>query len=117
MTDLRTVYVTTADQEAAAELARALLERGLVACANVLPTVRSLYLWDGEVQDEGEAAVLLKTRADRLPELIAAVEELHAYDVPCVVAWPIAAAAEGYASWVREACAPGDGSGSKDDAP
>lgn len=106
MTDLRSVYVTTANEEQAAEMARALLDRGLIACANLLPGMRSLYLWRGEVQDEPEVAMLLKTRRDRLDELIAAVEELHPYDVPCVVAWPIDAGSEGYLAWVREVCAP-----------
>lgn len=54
MTDVRTVYVTAADEEQATDLARALLTRGLIACANLLPGVRSLYLWQGEVQDEPE---------------------------------------------------------------
>ena len=106
MTDARTVYVTAADEKQAADLAGALLERGLIACANLLPTMRSLYLWNGEVQDDQEVAMLLKTRQDRLEELIVAVEQLHPYDVPCVVAWPIEAGSEAYLAWVRETCAP-----------
>ncbi len=106
MTDVRTVYVTAADEEQATDLARALLTRGLIACANLLPGMRSLYLWQGELQDEPEVAMLLKTREDRLDELISAVAELHPYDVPCVVAWPIEAGAEAYLAWVRKVCAP-----------
>jgi periplasmic divalent cation tolerance protein len=104
MTDVRTVYVTADDDDQAAELAAALLARGLIACANLLPPMRSLYLWEGEVQDEPEVAMLLKTRADRLDELVAAVEELHPYEVPCVVAWPIDAGSEAYLGWVRDVC-------------
>jgi len=106
MSDARTIYVTAADEDQAADLARALLERGLIACANLLPRVRSLYLWNGEVQDDHEVAMLLKTRNDRVEELVAAVERLHPYDVPCVVAWPIVAGSEAYLDWVRESCAP-----------
>jgi len=106
MSDARTVYVTAADEDQAADLARALLERGLIACANLLPRVRSLYLWNGEVQDDHEVAMLLKTRNDRVEELVVAVERLHPYDVPCVVAWPIVAGSEAYLDWVRESCAP-----------
>jgi len=106
MSDARTVYVTAADEDQAEDLARALLERGLIACANLLPRMRSLYLWNGEVQDDREVAMLLKTRQDRLEELIVAVERLHPYDVPCVVAWPIEAGSEAYLDWVRETCAP-----------
>ncbi len=106
MSDARTIYVTAADEDQAADLARALLERGLIACANLLPRVRSLYLWNGEVQDDHEVAMLLKTRNDRVEELVVAVERLHPYDVPCVVAWPIVAGSEAYLDWVRESCAP-----------
>jgi len=106
MSDARTIYVTAADEDQAADLARALLERGLIACANLLPRARSLYLWNGEVQDDHEVAMLLKTRNDRVEELVVAVERLHPYDVPCVVAWPIVAGSEAYLDWVRESCAP-----------
>ncbi len=100
MTDARTVYVTAADEAQAATLARALLERGLIACANLLPGMRSFYRWQGAVQDEGEVAMLLKTASSRVDALIAAVEELHPYDTPCVVVWPIEAGSEAYLRWV-----------------
>jgi periplasmic divalent cation tolerance protein len=100
MSDARTVYVTAADDAQAATLARALLERGLIACANLLPGMRSFFRWEGAVQDEGEVAMLLKTAATRVDALIAAVEELHPYDTPCVVVWPIEAGSEAYLRWV-----------------
>lgn len=100
MSDARTVYVTAADEAQAATLARALLERGLIACANLLPGMRSFFRWEGAVQDEGEVAMLLKTAATRVDALIAAVEELHPYDTPCVVVWPIEAGSEAYLRWV-----------------
>jgi periplasmic divalent cation tolerance protein len=102
MTDVRSVYVTIDTSENAATLARALVERGLIACANVLPPMRSFFAWDGEVRDEPEVAMILKTREARLDELVEAVETLHPYDVPCVVAWPVDAGAEAYLAWVRD---------------
>ncbi|MDR9391397.1 MAG: divalent-cation tolerance protein CutA [Trueperaceae bacterium] len=102
MTDVRSVYVTIDTPENAATLARALVERGLIACANVLPPMRSFFAWDGEVRDEPEVAMILKTREARLDELVEAVETLHPYDVPCVVAWPVDAGAEAYLAWVRD---------------
>ncbi len=98
--EIRSVYLTAADPDAAAALGAALLDRRLIACANVLPGVRSLYRWQGEIADEAEVALVCKTAADRIDALIAAVEELHAYDVPCVVAWPVAEASAAYAHWV-----------------
>jgi periplasmic divalent cation tolerance protein len=100
MTEARTVYVTAADEAQAASLARALLERRLIACANLLPGMRSFYRWEGAVQDEGEVAMLLKTAASRVEEVIAAVEELHPYDTPCVVVWGIEAGSAAYLRWV-----------------
>lgn len=100
MTDARTVYVTAADEDQAATLARALLERGLIACANLLPGMRSFYRWEGAVQDEGEVAMLLKTASSRVDQLVEAVEELHPYDTPCVVVWPIEAGSAAYLRWV-----------------
>lgn len=100
MSDARTVYVTAADEEQAATLARALLERRLIACANLLPGTRSFYRWDGAVRDEGEVVMLLKTSSARVDAVVAAVEELHPYDVPCVVVWPIETGARAYLDWV-----------------
>lgn len=103
MTDVRSVYVTIDTPENAATLAQALLDRGLIACANVLPPMRSFFAWDGAVQDEPEVAMILKTRQGRLDALVEAVEALHPYDVPCVVAWPVDAGSEAYLTWVRDA--------------
>jgi periplasmic divalent cation tolerance protein len=100
MTDARTVYVTAADERQAATLARALLERRLIACANLLPGMRSFYRWQGAVHDEPEVAMLLKTTTSRVDAVIAAVEELHPYDTPCVVVWPIEAGAQAYLAWI-----------------
>ena len=100
MSEARTIYVTAADEGQAATLARTLLERRLIACANVLPGMRSFYRWQGAVQDEGEVAMLLKTAASRVDAVIAAVEELHAYETPCVVVWPIEAGSRAYLDWV-----------------
>lgn len=101
MTDVRTVYVTTEDAAAARSIARILLEENLIACANVLPAVGSLYCWRGEVREDEEVAMLLKTRADLVEAVVARVEALHAYEVPCVVAWPVDAGASAYLDWVR----------------
>lgn len=108
-TEARTVYVTAADEAQAATLATALLERRLIACANLLPGMRSLYRWNDRVRDEGEVAMLLKTSSERVDTVIAAIEELHPYDTPCAVVWPIEAGAASYLAWVVEESSPGPG--------
>lgn len=100
--DLASVYVTCPDEATAKRIARALLERKLVACANLFP-IASLYVWEGALREDPEVAMLLKTRRSIVQAVIAAVEELHPYDVPCAVAFEVGAAAAGYAAWVEDA--------------
>ena len=102
MTDCITVYVTAPDAALAEALGRALVEERLAACANVLPEVTSVYRWEGAVQRDREAVLLLKTRAELFPALAERVKRLHSYALPCVVAWPIVQGDAGYLAWIRE---------------
>lgn len=94
-------YVTAPNRDEALKLAATLVEERLAACANVIDGVTSLYWWQGAVQHEPEASLILKTRADLVEALKRRVCELHSYTVPCVVAWPIAAGNETFLDWVR----------------
>lgn len=93
------VYVTV-PADKAPELARTLVERRLVACVNIVPTVRSIYHWKGEICDEAESLLVMKTSGWRFDALCRAVVELHPYDVPEVVALPIVAGHDPYLHWV-----------------
>ena len=86
-------------------IARALLKDDLIACANLVPGVTSLYRWKGKVQRDAEVMMLLKTRASLLEPLTEAVREAHPYDQPEVVAVPVAGGSEGYLRWVAESTA------------
>lgn len=101
MTDVMTLYMTAADQDEAARIVSALLEEKLIACGNILPGVRSLYRWQGAVEDDAEVAVIMKTRAARAEAAIARIVALHSYDTPCVTAWPVAAGNAAYLDWVE----------------
>jgi len=100
VTGIVTVYATFADGEEAARIARTLVEERLAACANILGPCRSIYRWQGRIEDGSEVAVLFKTRADSSQSLIERLAELHGYEVPAAVAWPIAEALPAYAGWV-----------------
>ena len=102
MNELACAYITAPDAKAAEALARELLNRRLVACANILPQGLSLFRWDGELQAEAEAVMVCKTRLALADDLIAAVTELHPYEVPCVTVMEITAAQPEYAAWVRD---------------
>ena len=96
------VLTTVSSADDAARLARALVERHVAACVNVLPGVRSIYRWQGAIQDDGELLLLAKTTAARLAELTAALSELHPYEVPEIVALDAAMVAPAYAAWLRD---------------
>lgn len=96
------VLVTAPDEAVAARLARTLVEERLAACANLIPGVRSIYRWEGEVHDEPEVLLVLKTSAACLPSLLARVPQLHPASVPEVVELPAGRVLGSYARWVVE---------------
>lgn len=102
MTDALVVLVTTPDPAKAAEIARALVEERLAACGNVLPGLRSIYRWEGEIQDDGEALLVLKTTRARFEALRERVLALHPYAVPEVIALPVEAGSAPYLDWIAE---------------
>ena len=102
MTEVVAVLVTVPDPGKAAELARALVEARLAACGNVVPGVRSIFRWEGKVQDEAEALLILKTTRGRIPELVARIRALHPYEVPEVLAVPVEDGNGAYLDWVVE---------------
>ena len=96
------VVVTAADADWLADFTRTLVEERLVACGHVLERVRSVYRWDGAVHDEPEARVGLHTRRSLVPAIVARTNELHPYDVPCVIALPLVAGNPAYLRWIVE---------------
>jgi periplasmic divalent cation tolerance protein len=100
MTDVRVVLVTCPHAEAAASLARTLVQERLAACGNILPGLRSIYRWEGEVQDEPEVLLLLKTTAARFESLRERVVALHPYQVPEVLSLAVEAGHAPYLAWV-----------------
>jgi len=76
------------------------VEERLIACANLVPRVRSIYRWQGEVQDEAEVLLLLKTSAARINPLATRVRALHPYDLPEVIVLAVSGGAEDYLEWL-----------------
>jgi len=105
MTEALIVFTTFANDNEAATVARVLVEERLVACENIIPAVRSIYRWQGEVKDEREVVMLLKTRKQDWTALLSRLHELHSYQTPEVVAVRIAAGAPRYMAWLDEALA------------
>jgi len=103
----RLVLVTAGTEEEGARIARALVEEGLAACANIVPRIRSIYRWKGEVQDEPECLLFIKTTAARQEALTERVGELHSYSVPETISLPLDRGRESYLDWVAAACGGG----------
>ncbi len=99
-TDALVVLVTTPTAERAAELARALVGERLAACGNVVPGLRSIYRWEGKVQEDDEALLVLKTTRARFEALRDRVLALHPYEVPEVIALPVEAGSAAYLRWI-----------------
>ncbi|MCB9556120.1 MAG: divalent-cation tolerance protein CutA [Deltaproteobacteria bacterium] len=104
MSDQILCVLATAPVQEAPQLARALVTERLAACVNMLPAVRSIYRWQGEICDDQEALLLIKTTAERFAALRDRLVELHSYDVPEVIALPVQGGNAPYLSWVRESC-------------
>jgi periplasmic divalent cation tolerance protein len=105
------VFVTVPNQDVAVALARTLVQERLVACVNIVPGVRSIYAWQGQVCDEAELLCVLKTRGSLFPALRDRVVALHPYEVPEIVALPLAFGHAPYLDWVlKETVPPADAS-------
>jgi len=98
--DARIVLTTAPDREAAERIARALVERRLVACVNLVAGVRSVYRWKGEIAEADEVLLVAKTAVDRLEGLERALKELHPYDVPEIVALEPDRVEPAYLAWL-----------------
>jgi periplasmic divalent cation tolerance protein len=99
---LSIVLCTVPDEGVAERIAFALLEARAAACVGVLPGLRSVYRWEGRVEDARELQLVVKTRADRVAEVERVIREGHPYQVPEILAIPVTAAHGPYAAWVRE---------------
>jgi periplasmic divalent cation tolerance protein len=102
MTGIVSVYATFSSDEEASRIGRIVVEERLAACVNILGSCRSIYRWHGQVEESEEVAAIFKVTAGQAALLIQRIGELHSYDVPAAVAWPITEAPESYSRWVVE---------------
>jgi periplasmic divalent cation tolerance protein len=100
------VVTTTDSAEAAGELGRGIVDARLGACVQIVGPIRSIYQWEGEVQNEQEWQCWIKTSADRLDALTEYIKKHHSYDVPEVVVLPVVGGSADYLSWVTNETRP-----------
>ncbi len=95
------VYITTENNEEARRIGKVLVEEKLAACVNIHP-IESVYRWKGNIEEDIEAAMLAKTRAGLVDEVIKRVKELHSYEVPCIISISIEKGNHDYFKWIEE---------------
>jgi periplasmic divalent cation tolerance protein len=94
------IYVTCGSINEARQIGDTVVRERLAACTNIIDGMRSIYWWEGEVQESAETILILKTAAANVPALSARVEALHIYDVPCVVEIPLGRGNADYFDWI-----------------
>jgi periplasmic divalent cation tolerance protein len=97
------VYITAPSEEEAAKIAHILVEERLAGCVNIVKDIRSIYSWQGKIEDDKEVLMIVKTRLQLFRALTARVKALHSYTVPEVIAMPIIDGSEEYIKWLQEA--------------
>lgn len=103
MTDYVVVLITAPNEDEAAKMANDLVSSRLAACVNIIRDIRSIYQWQGKIEDESEVLMLVKTRRELFSALQQRIRELHPYTVPEIIVLPIIEGFEGYLGWLREA--------------
>ncbi len=97
------VLCTCPDEATATRIATALLAEKLAACVNCVAGIRSMYQWDGQMRDDTEVLLVIKTSAARYAALEAALRTRHPYEMPEIIALPVLAGAADYLNWIRQA--------------
>lgn len=94
------IYVTCKNAEEAKKIAHSLLQERLIACANISEKVISVYEWQGEIHEDEESVVMMKTGKAHVETVIERIKALHSYDCPCIVALPILYGDGDYLNWI-----------------
>jgi periplasmic divalent cation tolerance protein len=100
------VLVTASSKEEGVRIADCLVSQRLAACVNMIPGIESVYRWEGRIARDEEVLLLIKTTAERFPELELQVKQLHSYSVPEVVAVEIKQGSSAYLKWLRDSTLP-----------
>lgn len=100
--EYKIVFVTVSGEEEGKKISKQLVEERLVACVNVIPNIKSIYWWEGKVEESSEYLLIMKTVSERIDFLINRVKQLHSYDVPEVIALDIEKGNPDYLNWIAE---------------
>ena len=102
MSEYLSVYVSAPSLDVAHAIGSALVEGRLAACINIFPGMQSIYRWQGKIETAAEVVLIAKSRASLFDEVEKRIIELHPYDCPCIVAWPIEVGYQPYLAWLGQ---------------
>lgn len=102
MTPYSIAFITVPDEETAVKIAQTLIEKKLAPCVNLIPALRSIYMWEGKLCDDKELLLIVKTKTTLQEELKSTVESIHPYDVPEVIFIDIQDGLPSYLNWIDE---------------
>ena len=100
MTAIQIVFCTIDSKDAARPIARQLVETQLAACVSIIDNLTSIYKWEGQLEEDREVLMVMKTSSDRLAALMEKLQKIHPYDVPEILAWPVERGQQAYVDWV-----------------
>ncbi len=95
------IYITTSDVSESKKIAIKLLEEKLAVCINIIPTIESLYLWKHEIEEDTESIMVVKTKSRLVDEVIKRVEDIHSYEIPCILEININKGSKNYLKWME----------------
>jgi periplasmic divalent cation tolerance protein len=99
---LSLIYTTFSTEEDALRITRQLLEKHVVACINLLSPLKSIYVWEGQLEETQEIGALLKTTREKVPLAMEILQDLHPYDVPVILEIPLGRGEEHFIKWVQD---------------
>jgi periplasmic divalent cation tolerance protein len=94
------IYITAGNKEEAKKIGKELITSKLAACVNIVDNMNSLYMWEGELQDDNETILIAKTEETHVPALIEKVKSIHSYDCPCVLSLPVSDGNKAFLNWI-----------------
>jgi periplasmic divalent cation tolerance protein len=100
--DTIVVYITSPNEDEATKIAKAIVIERLAGCVNIVKGIRSIYSWQGKIEDDAEVLMIIKTQRHLFESLKNRVKELHSYTVPEIIALPIIEGSEDYLNWLKE---------------
>ena len=95
------IYITTSGESESKKIAKILLQEKLAACVNIIPNITSIYLWNELIEEDSESIMFVKTRSELVEKIINRVQEVHTYEIPCILQITVKKGSKKYLEWIE----------------